>query len=130
MIIVKANDLTDYNLSLLDKISLLEHEARELRHDVNELENKVKDLKSIIKDNDRQRRPPEYMREEVFLRDKGACRYCGSPVLYYHAHFDHVYPYAHGGKTCVENLVTSCAPCNQKKGDKIGAWPRPLKEVP
>lgn len=56
------------------------------------------------------------------------CEYCGRDALKkvtegvhpkFQATLDHVQPLAKGGaKWSEENLVVSCQPCNQKKGDK------------
>lgn len=124
MLIIQPNDLTEANLGLMNRISWLEHEARELRHDITELEAKVEELRGIIKDNDRQRYIPRDIKDKVVCRDHGTCRYCGLELEYAEdIHFDHVYPWSKGGETTVENLVVSCETCNRKKGDTIGVWP-------
>ena len=56
---------------------------------------------------------PAFTRFNVFLRDRFACQYCGSP---HHLTFDHVVPRRLGGRTSWENVATACAPCNMKKG--------------
>lgn len=33
-------------------------------------------------------------------------------------HFDHIYPFAKGGKSTLENCQLLCAACNLKKNDK------------
>src|SRR5437763_11487380 len=58
---------------------------------------------------------PAFTRFNVFLRDRFACQYCGSP---HHLTFDHVVPRRLGGKTSWENVATACAPCNMKKGGR------------
>jgi 5-methylcytosine-specific restriction endonuclease McrA len=54
-------------------------------------------------------------RRAVFARDKHRCQYCGSSR---HLTVDHVVPRSRGGADTWDNLVTSCAPCNRKKGDR------------
>jgi 5-methylcytosine-specific restriction endonuclease McrA len=54
-------------------------------------------------------------RRAVFARDKHRCQYCGSAR---HLTVDHVVPRSRGGSDTWDNLVTSCAPCNRKKGDR------------
>jgi 5-methylcytosine-specific restriction endonuclease McrA len=54
-------------------------------------------------------------RRAVFARDSHRCQYCGSPR---HLTVDHVVPRSRGGPDTWDNLVTSCAPCNRKKGDR------------
>lgn len=55
-------------------------------------------------------------RNNVFLRDKFRCQYCnkrGDDLT-----IDHVLAASRGGGWEWENLVTACASCNVKKGDK------------
>lgn len=54
-------------------------------------------------------------RRAVFARDHHRCQYCGSDR---HLTVDHVVPRSKGGSDTWDNLVTSCAPCNRKKGDR------------
>ncbi|MCZ7663708.1 MAG: HNH endonuclease [Thermoleophilia bacterium] len=60
-------------------------------------------------------------RRAVLARDGYRCQYCGSVR---HLTLDHIVPRSRGGSTCWENVVTSCAPCNTRKGaslpDEIG----------
>ena len=58
---------------------------------------------------------PAFTRFNVFLRDKFSCQYCGKME---DLTFDHLVPRCRGGLTKWENVVTSCAPCNLKKGSK------------
>ena len=55
-------------------------------------------------------------RANVLLRDQYTCQYCGSS--HSDMTIDHVMPKSKGGKFEWTNLVTSCEPCNQKKGDR------------
>ena len=62
------------------------------------------------------RRPSDRIsRRAVFARDRHRCQYCGSDR---HLTLDHVVPRSRGGEDTWDNLVTSCAPCNRKKGDR------------
>jgi 5-methylcytosine-specific restriction endonuclease McrA len=58
---------------------------------------------------------PAFTRFNLFLRDRFACQYCGSPS---DLTFDHVVPRRAGGRTTWENVATACAPCNLKKGGR------------
>jgi 5-methylcytosine-specific restriction endonuclease McrA len=80
----------------------------------------AKDGKSII---------PRPLRNLVYNRDGGACRYCGwhkddpvpcegSSVGFMKLSLDHVVPESKGGETTAENLVTACMRCNQTKGGR------------
>jgi len=55
-------------------------------------------------------------RRAVFARDRYRCQYCGSDK---HLTVDHVVPRSKGGGDSWENVVTSCAPCNLRKGDRL-----------
>jgi 5-methylcytosine-specific restriction endonuclease McrA len=54
-------------------------------------------------------------RRAVFARDSWTCQYCGRTS---HLTVDHVVPRSRGGVSAWENIVTSCAPCNRRKGDR------------
>lgn len=56
-----------------------------------------------------------FSRDNVFLRDKGRCQYCGQEVPRAAATYDHVIPRALGGGASWDNLVVACLPCNQRK---------------
>lgn len=55
-------------------------------------------------------------RRALFARDDYACQYCGSSAR---LTVDHVVPRSRGGDSGWENVVTSCAPCNSRKGDHL-----------
>ena len=55
-----------------------------------------------------------FTKKNVFLRDRHTCIYCGRQPNA--LTIDHVIPSSRGGKTDFDNCVTSCAPCNQRKG--------------
>jgi 5-methylcytosine-specific restriction endonuclease McrA len=54
-------------------------------------------------------------RRAVFARDSWTCQYCGRTS---HLTVDHVLPRSRGGASIWENIVTSCAPCNRRKGNR------------
>ena len=55
-------------------------------------------------------------RRAVFARDNWTCQYCGSRS---NLTVDHVIPRSKGGGSTWENIVTCCAPCNRRKGDRL-----------
>lgn len=55
-------------------------------------------------------------RRGVFLRDAYTCQYCGQAPAVRDLNLDHVMPKSRGGGATWENLVTSCRPCNLRKG--------------
>ena len=56
-------------------------------------------------------------RRALFARDGWRCVYCGTSSG--RMTLDHVIPRSKGGESVWENVVTSCAPCNLRKGDKL-----------
>jgi 5-methylcytosine-specific restriction endonuclease McrA len=56
-------------------------------------------------------------RRALFARDNWRCAYCGSNGG--RLTLDHVVPRSRGGESVWENVVTSCAPCNLRKGDRL-----------
>ena len=56
-------------------------------------------------------------RRALFARDGWRCVYCGTSSG--RLTLDHVVPRSRGGDSVWENVVTSCAPCNLHKGDRL-----------
>src|SRR5918912_691717 len=56
-------------------------------------------------------------RRALFARDGWRCVYCGNS--HHRLTLDHVVPRSRGGDSVWENVVTSCAPCNHKKGNRL-----------
>ena len=56
-------------------------------------------------------------RRALFARDGWRCVYCGTSGG--RLTLDHVMPRSRGGESSWENVVTSCAPCNLRKGDRL-----------
>ena len=56
-------------------------------------------------------------RRALFARDGWKCVYCGTASG--RLTLDHVVPRSRGGDSVWENVVTSCAPCNRRKGDRL-----------
>jgi len=74
-------------------------------------------------------------RRALFARDGWRCVYCGTASG--RLTLDHVVPRSRGGDSVWENVVTSCAPCNLRKGNRLphevqmelSAQPRPPAPV-
>jgi 5-methylcytosine-specific restriction endonuclease McrA len=70
-------------------------------------------------------------RRALFARDGWRCQYCGTDGG--KLTLDHVVPRSRGGESSWENVVTSCSPCNLRKGNRtldeagmrLHALPRP-----
>lgn len=56
-------------------------------------------------------------RRALFARDNWRCVYCGTGGG--RLTLDHVVPRSRGGDSVWENVVTSCAPCNLRKGNRL-----------
>jgi 5-methylcytosine-specific restriction endonuclease McrA len=56
-------------------------------------------------------------RRAVFARDSWTCQYCGG--VRGTLTLDHVIPRSRGGPSTWDNIVTCCAPCNRRKGDRL-----------
>ena len=64
-------------------------------------------------------------RRAVFARDRWTCQYCGHERG--NLTVDHVVPRSKGGPSTWDNIVTCCAPCNRRKGDRL---PKQANMVP
>lgn len=69
------------------------------------------------------------LRFEIFKRDGFTCAYCGATPPSIVLQVDHIHPVATGGSNEIDNLITSCQPCNIGKGAKnLAAIPESLSE--
>ncbi|ONH94179.1 hypothetical protein PRUPE_7G002400 [Prunus persica] len=73
---------------------------------------RVPHLLQIVK---RRRIKNNLSRKNILCRDSFTCQYCSSRE---NLTIDHVLPIVRGGEWKWENLVTACARCNSKKGQK------------
>ena len=59
----------------------------------------------------------------LFARDDYSCQYCGKHKKELRGRQfltrDHIVPLSRGGDNTWENVVTSCSPCNNRKGDRL-----------
>jgi len=69
------------------------------------------------------------VRFEVFKRDGFVCHYCGAHPPGVLLHVDHIVAVANGGLNDMDNLITSCEPCNLGKGARsLNVIPQSLAE--
>lgn len=73
---------------------------------------RVPNLLQVVK---RRRIKHNLSRKSIFYRDSYSCQYCSSHES---LTIDHVLPISRGGEWKWENLVTACAKCNSRKGQK------------
>lgn len=71
-----------------------------------------------LRRSDRKKGTVKFSRINVYARDHYRCCYCGEKFTAAKLNYDHVIPRVRGGKTVWENIVTSCYPCNDRKGSK------------
>ena len=57
-----------------------------------------------------------FSKKNVLVRDGFKCAYCGAERQ--RLTIDHIIPKSKGGKANFENCVSSCKPCNNKKGNR------------
>lgn len=60
-----------------------------------------------------------FTRRNLYEHYKYRCCYCGNKFASADLNLEHVTPRSRGGKTCWENVVTSCIACNVRKADKL-----------
>lgn len=71
-------------------------------------------LKSFVKT----RKAPAFTRQNVLLRDRYACGYCGHSFQARELTYDHVVPASRGGQRRWENIISACLACNGRKADR------------
>lgn len=105
--------LTDYTYEV-DKNSPV---RKVCKFKLEALDDDVEEMQTSIMETEHARLIPSDVKVEVYKRDKGCCRLCGSKD---NLHYDHILPYSKGGtSTDSKNIQILCAKCNLKKGAKI-----------
>jgi 5-methylcytosine-specific restriction endonuclease McrA len=61
----------------------------------------------------------KFTRRNIYEHYGYRCCYCGIKFSPAELNLEHVIPKSRGGKTCWSNIVTSCIPCNLKKGSML-----------
>jgi 5-methylcytosine-specific restriction endonuclease McrA len=61
----------------------------------------------------------KFTRRNIYEHYSYRCCYCGKKFGSTDLNLEHVIPKSRGGKTCWDNIVTACVPCNLKKGNKL-----------
>ena len=64
------------------------------------------------------RRNRSVSRKGIILRDSSTCQYCRATLPSHSLTLDHVIPRSRAGESTWENLVASCRPCNNRKGNR------------
>ncbi len=96
----------------LDRVNIVAHYDKAVHSPSFEMRlPSVVSLKTFVKPTTN----PAFTRFNVFLRDRFSCQYCGN---HDDLTFDHLVPRSRGGQTTWDNVVTACAACNLRKGNK------------
>lgn len=61
----------------------------------------------------------KFTRRNIYEHYSYHCCYCGKRFPTQELNLDHVVPRSRGGPTNWNNIVTSCIPCNLKKGNRL-----------
>ena len=64
-------------------------------------------------------REVRFTRKNIYERDGNRCQYCGKKFETKDLTLDHVIPVTRGGRTTWDNIVSSCVPCNTRKGGRL-----------
>jgi 5-methylcytosine-specific restriction endonuclease McrA len=103
-------------LLCLGKVEVIEEYGRDI-HSVSftiKLPSVVRLLKLVKKP----KSAVKFSRQNIYLRDRYRCQYCGLQHPTEELTYDHVLPKSRGGKTEWENIVTCCVGCNRQKGGR------------
>ena len=65
------------------------------------------------------RREVTFTRRNIYHHYGYRCCYCGERFPTSELNLDHVLPRSRGGRTDWRNVVTSCIPCNKRKGNRL-----------
>lgn len=103
-------------LAYLGKVEVLDTYAHVLAGP--SVEMKAPSVVRLTKGSVSTKRSIRFSRINVFTRDKFRCQYCGAQKVPRDLNYDHVVPRKRGGRTEWENIVTSCYPCNERKGSR------------
>jgi 5-methylcytosine-specific restriction endonuclease McrA len=103
-------------LVVLGKVDVLEEYDEAIR--APSLELRTPAVVRLRKAGRANRHAVRFSRINVYTRDGFRCQYCGERREMRELNYDHVVPRVRGGKTVWENIVTSCYPCNDRKGSR------------
>lgn len=104
-------------LLFLGKVEIVEsHEDKEIRSVTIAI--KMPSVVRFIRAMRSKKKAIKFSRENIYVRDKGRCQYCGVAVARATFTYDHVVSRGQGGKTEWTNVVVACMECNQRKGNR------------
>ncbi len=100
----------------LGKVEVIEEYDREIRSTFLVL--KVPAVVRLLGAFKRRKKLVKFSRINIYGRDGFRCQYCNKKITMGTGTYDHVVPKTQGGRTTWTNIVTSCEPCNSKKGGR------------
>lgn len=103
-------------LLFLQKVEVLEEYNREIRAVSFTL--RMPSVVRLLRMVKRHRSAVKFSRQNIYLRDRHQCQYCGGKFTTEDLTYDHVIPRSRGGKTEWTNIVTCCITCNRDKGGR------------
>jgi 5-methylcytosine-specific restriction endonuclease McrA len=103
-------------LLLLGKVEVVEDSGREIRAVSFTL--RLPSVVRLLRLVKRPKTPVRFSRQNIYMRDRHCCQYCGGTFATDDLTYDHVIPKARGGRTRWDNIVTCCMTCNRKKGGR------------
>ncbi len=103
-------------LLCLGKVEVIEEYGRDIRSVSFTI--KLPSVVRLLKLVKKPKSPVKFSRQNIYLRDKYHCQYCGLKHPTEELTYDHVLPKSRGGKTEWENIVTCCVGCNRQKGGR------------
>jgi 5-methylcytosine-specific restriction endonuclease McrA len=106
-------------LLFLGKVEVIEEYDRDIK--TTSLLIKIPAVVRLLNVFRRHKKPVKFSRVNIYGRDDYRCQYCNAKRSINELTFDHVTPRAQGGKTIWTNIVTCCASCNTKKGNRTPA---------
>ncbi len=103
-------------LTVLEKVEVLETYDREIRTAT--LSFRMPAVVRLFKFIRFNHNSVRFSRQNIYLRDRYKCQYCGRHFSPEELTYDHVVPRSMGGRTSWENIVTCCLECNKRKGGR------------
>jgi len=114
----KLEELHEDVVSLVDEET--EHLTQQAYDIYNDYKAKVLQLDVVqyaLRNNKTTRYFSDEQRTEIYLRDKGVCQLCNTPVTLKKFDCDHIIPWSKGGQTTISNGQCTCQTCNRSKGN-------------
>ena len=104
------------NLIFREKAEIIKEYDKELHSTSRTI--KMPAVVRLIKGFKRPRKRVKFNTQNIILRDRFKCQYCGKKFSASDLTKDHVVPRAQGGETTWDNIVACCTECNDKKRDR------------